>query len=68
MALNPALLLSKANSCPAGWGKGPAVVQCSLNRCPQPQRAAWSNKGQRLPESLRAGPSPSRAWGGLHVQ
>lgn len=37
LAQNPALLLGRANSCPAGWGKGPTAVQCSLNRRPQPQ-------------------------------
>lgn len=37
LAPNSVLLLARANSCPAGRGKGPAVVQCSLNRRLQPQ-------------------------------
>lgn len=68
LAPNSVLLFGRANSCPAGRGKGPAVVQCSLNRRPQPQRVARSNKGQRGPESLWAGPIPSCAQGGLHMQ
>lgn len=63
LAPNPVLLLGKANSCPAGWGKGPAMVHCSLNHCPQPQQAAQSQKGQWLLEPLWAGPIPSHAWG-----
>lgn len=45
LALSPELLLSRANSSSAGWGKGPVMVQCSLNCCPQLQRVAWEQQG-----------------------